>query len=128
MNGVQNERNKLLVRYRNELFDLTTFASKHPGGRNTLDAAHQSDIDYKFDEVVPHSDAAKYLINEYKVTSHNENNNDQTHAVMGAHKKSTKQNADRTFPNENGTNLVKFDESMEVRYMATRRFKKYSQC
>lgn len=117
MNGNQNERNKLLVRYRNELFDLTAFASKHPGGRNTLSAAHQSDIDYKFDEVVPHSDAAKYLINEYKVTNHTENNNDQAPTVKDTHQNSTKQNADRKFPNDIDTNLVKFDESMEVRHI-----------
>lgn len=65
---------KLLVRYKNETFDLTKFVQKHPGGRNTLNAVLNSDIDYKFETAMPHSPAAKYLLREYRVSSHVNNN------------------------------------------------------
>lgn len=81
MSGNQeaDESAKLLVRYKNETFDLTQFAHKHPGGRNTLSASINSDIDYKFETFMPHSQAAKYLLKEYHVSSqinNNNNNND----------------------------------------------------
>ncbi|XP_055320321.1 uncharacterized protein LOC129577397 isoform X2 [Sitodiplosis mosellana] len=69
------ESAKLLVRYKNETFDLTQFAHKHPGGKNTLSAALNSDIDYKFETAMPHSQAAKYLLKEYRVSSQINNNN-----------------------------------------------------
>lgn len=73
----QDNHTKLLVRYKNETFDLTHFAHKHPGGKNTLSAALNSDIDYKFETAMPHSQAAKYLLKEYRVSSQLNNNNDE---------------------------------------------------
>lgn len=69
----------MLVRYRNESYDLSEFMKKHPGGSNTLSGMVDADIDYKFDTSIPHSDAAKYLIREYKVRTNNgdECNNNQ---------------------------------------------------
>lgn len=76
MSGIQEADSKLLVRYKNETFDLTRFAHKHPGGKNTLSSAFNSDIDYKFETAMPHSQAAKYLLKEYRVSSQINNNND----------------------------------------------------
>lgn len=111
MSSDPNERSKLLVRYRNQLFDLTTFASKHPGGRNTLSGALESDIDYKFDEAVPHSDAAHYLINEYRVPDTAETNNNDHETAEARH---TKMSPNETAPDGNGSNILELDESLEV--------------
>lgn len=75
MSGNQVIRDKLLVRYKNEMFDLTQFAHKHPGGKNTLNAVHNSDIDFKFETAIPHSPAAKYLLKEYRVSNTSQMNN-----------------------------------------------------
>lgn len=71
--------NKFVVRYRSESYDLSEFVKKHPGGSNTLSGILDADIDFKFDTSIPHSDAAKYLIREYKVRTKNgdECNNNQ---------------------------------------------------
>lgn len=74
MKSNRNSDEKLLVRYKNETFDLTNFVHKHPGGTGTLTSMLDTDIDYKFENVMPHSDAAKYLINEYKLTNQTNNN------------------------------------------------------
>lgn len=115
MNSDPSERTKLLVRYRSQLFDLTAFASKHPGGRNTLTAALQTDIDYKFDEAVPHSDAAKYLINEYRAQGSPEaNNNDQTAGTEYEKAVANNKSADGVAADANGPHILELDESMEV--------------
>jgi 4-hydroxysphinganine ceramide fatty acyl 2-hydroxylase len=59
---------KFIVKYKNDLFDITKFMSKHPGGVNTLSGYNQKNIDEKF-QSVEHSPAAKYLLNEYKMTT-----------------------------------------------------------
>lgn len=69
MQNDQSDNESFLVRYRNETYDLAKFVHKHPGGRNTLSAVLNSDIDHKFENIMPHSDAAKYLINEYKISN-----------------------------------------------------------
>lgn len=71
------DSDKLLVRYKNETFDLTKFVKKHPGGRSTLNAVLNSDIDYKFETAMPHSPAAKYLLREYRVSSQMNNNDNK---------------------------------------------------
>lgn len=88
---------KFLVRYKNETFDITKFVDKHPGGRETLMTASNSDIDFKFDVAVPHSAAAKYLLNEYRVSTQCNNN------VKNYDEKATH-------------HLMQTDESMEVVY------------
>lgn len=107
-----NDPEKLLVRYKNERFDLTTFIHKHPGGKNTLNLAYNSDIDNKFDKIVPHSNAAKYLINEYKVPN-GVNNNDDSFGNISAMKIEAK-SYDDTNSNQFIDNSIKIDESMEV--------------
>lgn len=57
---------KFIVEYRNELYDVTEFLLKHPGGVNTLIGYNRKNIDEKF-ETVEHSPAAKYLLNDYKL-------------------------------------------------------------
>lgn len=74
MKSNRNTDEKFLVRYKNETFDLTNFVHKHPGGKGTLTSMLDTDIDYKFENAMPHSDAAKYLINEYKLTNQTNNN------------------------------------------------------
>lgn len=59
---------RMIVRYRNEMYDITDFLKNHPGGSSTLNSMLHADIDYKFDEGMPHSSAAKYLMREYKLS------------------------------------------------------------
>lgn len=59
---------KLLVRYKNKTFDVANFVEKHPGGPQPLLTALNTDIDVKFDSIVPHSAAAKYLMKDYLVS------------------------------------------------------------
>lgn len=103
-----HKASKLLVRYRNETFDLTQFAHKHPGGKNTISVALNSDIDYKFETIVPHSPAAKYLLKEYRITNQLNNNDQQFNREMLNEHKSNNDNADH---------LIKTDESMEVSFI-----------
>lgn len=57
---------KFIVRYRNETYDITNFLHKHPGGVNTLKGLENSDMTERFMKAPPHSDAAMYLMKEYK--------------------------------------------------------------
>lgn len=130
------DSDKLLVRYKNETFDLTKFVKKHPGGRSTLSAVLNSDIDYKFETAMPHSPAAKYLLREYRVSSQITNNNDNKfdcELLNGGHvdsggnaddssiKSNITSNGYDRISSDNKMNghdtidhLVKTDESMEV--------------
>ncbi|XP_031622038.1 dihydroceramide fatty acyl 2-hydroxylase FAH2 isoform X2 [Contarinia nasturtii] len=120
----QEIREKLFVRYKSETFDLTQFAHKHPGGKNTLSAAFNSDIDYKFETAMPHSQAAKYLLKEYRVSNQINNNNNNDDVVRDGNKcdsemSNSKQSSHgETFEhNSNGRNnvehLIRTDDSME---------------
>lgn len=105
---------KLLVRYKNETFDLTKFAAKHPGGRNTLSGVVNSDIDYKFETTMPHSQAAKYLLKEYRVPNQTNNNNSQFDSkILHEESKRDESNADERMDSEH---LIKTDDSMEVNW------------
>lgn len=106
---------KLLVRYKNETFDLTKFARKHPGGRNTLSAVLNSDIDYKF-ETLPHSPAAKYLLKEYRVPSQVNNNDSQfdVSELLNGKSKYDENVEHKTDGRDSIEHLVRTDESMEV--------------
>lgn len=68
----------ILVKYRNETFDISNFIHKHPGGINTLKGLEGSDMTSRFLKGPPHSDAAMYLMKEYKVSDleHVNNNNE----------------------------------------------------
>lgn len=67
--------NPLLVRYKDATYDLTEFAHKHPGGINTLKGLHNNDMQERFDKAPGHSDAAKYLMKEYRIRDKNNNSN-----------------------------------------------------
>lgn len=60
-----------IISYKNEQYDLTKFMNLHPGGINTLKGLENSDIEPRMNSVVPHSDAAMYLLKEYKVRQKN---------------------------------------------------------
>ncbi|KAL5289125.1 FA2H family protein [Megaselia abdita] len=68
----------ILVKYRNETFDISSLINKHPGGINTLKGLENTDMTSRFLKGPPHSDAAMYLMNEYKVSdpAHLNNNNE----------------------------------------------------
>lgn len=68
----------ILVKYRNETYDISSFIHKHPGGVKTLKGLEKSDMTSRFLKGPPHSDAAIYLMNEYKVrdSTNLENNNE----------------------------------------------------
>jgi cytochrome b involved in lipid metabolism len=73
---------KLIVKYKSDLFDITNFISKHPGGVNTLNGYNQKNIEEKFHSV-EHSPAAKYLLNEYKISTQQlETNNNELDESM----------------------------------------------
>lgn len=133
MKSNRNSDGKLLVRYKNETFDITNFAHKHPGGKGTLTSMLDTDIDYKFENAMPHSDAAKYLINEYKLT--NQTNNNHKSCDCNQAKNNNKPNEDHIGnisnhddghqctldKNGDGTcdsykHLIRTDDSMEVNY------------
>lgn len=108
----------MFVRYKNETYDLSKFTKKHPGGINTLNGMWNSDIDYKFEEAMPHSEAAKYLLMEYKVSNKtNENNlndvnSNRTDSIDGQQNA----NCDSDGANKiiNNDIFIKTDDSMEV--------------
>ncbi|CRK89267.1 CLUMA_CG003026, isoform A [Clunio marinus] len=66
-----NEK-KFIVEYKNQLYDITKFLSKHPGGVNTLIGYNRRNIEEKFLNV-EHSPAAEYLLKDYRVKSDNQN-------------------------------------------------------
>lgn len=113
MNEHQETQSKLLVRYRNETFDLTQFAHKHPGGKNTLSAALNSDIDYKFETAMPHSPSAKYLLKEYRVSNQVNNNDNKLYSEQLSNGEIFEH---KTNGRDNGDHLIKTDDSMEVKF------------
>ena len=70
----RNKPEKFIVQYKNDLYDITKFQSQHPGGLNTLSGLNNKTIDTRFDSS-PHSPAALYLMNEYKVEESDVNKN-----------------------------------------------------
>ncbi|XP_017049956.1 dihydroceramide fatty acyl 2-hydroxylase FAH2 [Drosophila ficusphila] len=59
--------NKYIVKYRQQYYDLSRFMHKHPGGINTLKGLNNGDMTGRFMKAPPHSDAAMYLMKEYKI-------------------------------------------------------------
>ncbi len=67
-NHVKVIEEKLVVAYKDELYDLTEFIYKHPGGVNTLSGKNQRNIEKSFHNAEhQHSKAAEYLLQEYKI-------------------------------------------------------------
>lgn len=58
---------KFIVKYRQQYYDLSRFMHKHPGGINTLKGLNSGDMTARFLKAPPHSDAAMYLMREYKI-------------------------------------------------------------
>jgi len=58
---------QLIVRYQDDIYNITEFIHKHPGGLNTLQGLSNSDMTKRFLNAPPHSDAAMYLMKEYKI-------------------------------------------------------------
>lgn len=71
MESKDGESEQILVHFKNELYDISEFAHKHPGGTNTLKGLNNNDMDERFAKGPPHSDAAMYLMKEYKVKNGN---------------------------------------------------------
>lgn len=65
--GEREQSNKFIVKYRQQYYDLSNFIDKHPGGVNTLKGLNQTDMTARFLKAPPHSDAAMYLMREYKI-------------------------------------------------------------
>lgn len=65
---------KFVVEYKKELYDITEFMHKHPGGINTLNGYNRKNIEDKFLSV-EHSTAAEYLLKDYKLKHQSEDNN-----------------------------------------------------
>lgn len=61
-------KEKLIVKFKNESYDLTNFLFKHPGGVGTLAHNNDKNIEKVFYES-DHSKAAEHLLNEYKIPS-----------------------------------------------------------
>jgi cytochrome b involved in lipid metabolism len=57
---------KFVVEYKKQLYDITSFVAKHPGGFSTLENLNHKNIELKF-KSIEHSKAAEYLLSEYKV-------------------------------------------------------------
>lgn len=101
-----------LVYYRDGVYDLTNFAHKHPGGRNTLSGLENRDIGKRMQSVPPHSDAAMYLMKEYQVAK----NKDQNNNANDTAEPPVKLDSGRPIAKDNLTDEFKnkSDESMEV--------------
>lgn len=68
---IATNTNKFIVKYRKNYYDISEFLHKHPGGINTLKGLQNSDMTSRFMKAPPHSDAAMYLMQEYKMQTAN---------------------------------------------------------
>lgn len=57
-----------IIRLNDETYDITRFLKNHPGGLNTLAGLNNTDIEKRFKQAPLHSDAALYLLHEYKIS------------------------------------------------------------
>lgn len=99
----------LLVRYKDSVYDLSDFAHKHPGGLNTLKGLHQQDMQERFEKAPGHSEAAKYLMKEYKIC---DKNNNAIDGKSNGHINGLKHGANGT-KHANGVIPQTTDDSME---------------
>ncbi|ALC40854.1 fa2h [Drosophila busckii] len=97
---------KFIVKYRQQLYDLSQFMHKHPGGINTLKGLSQADITARFQKAPPHSDAAMYLMREYKV-------NDGASRRLETAKLKAIELPEQSNSSEEDNNNNHLDESME---------------
>lgn len=76
--GEREQSDKFIVKYRQQYYDLSKFMHKHPGGVNTLKGLNQTDMTARFLKAPPHSDAAMYLMREYKIDAQDYENRRRT--------------------------------------------------
>ncbi|XP_034477837.1 dihydroceramide fatty acyl 2-hydroxylase FAH2 [Drosophila innubila] len=95
------QSNKFIVKYRQQYYDLSKFMHKHPGGITTLKGLNETDMTARFMKAPPHSDAAMYLMREYKVAPSEYEN----------HKKTREQRPPKT--TENGVELLQHPKVAE---------------
>lgn len=107
-----------IITYRNEVYDITRFIKKHPGGVNTLTGLNNRDIEGRLKLAPPHSGSAMYLLREYKLDN-------QKHNYVESMKSNGHLNGNSTHHESNGKNRTNgtnglhdlkngVDESMEV--------------
>ncbi|XP_037945116.1 dihydroceramide fatty acyl 2-hydroxylase FAH2 [Teleopsis dalmanni] len=108
-NDAQKETDSFIVKYKQNYYNITEFMHKHPGGITTLKGLNNADMTGRFMKAPPHSDAAMYLMKEYKIKTN------AKHAHTNGHNGLTK------VQKENGIELIEeedrndghLDESME---------------
>lgn len=69
-------KEKLIVSFKSDFYDLTGFILKHPGGITTLLNKNNKDIEKIFYET-DHSEAAEHLLNEYKISHEKKDQGDE---------------------------------------------------
>lgn len=57
---------EFIVQYKQKSYDIAKFVARHPGGINTLQNFKDAPIDQSFKKF-GHSDAAEYILDQYKV-------------------------------------------------------------
>lgn len=80
-NVEKSDEDDLVVKYKNEDYDISDFIVKHPGGVNYLNKKNNKSIDEDF-EKFKHSKAAEYLMKEYKVNKSETHDLDESMEVM----------------------------------------------
>lgn len=83
MKEIKSEPSDFLVKYKNETYNLKRFLHKHPGGVNTLGPLRNCDLTKILSQAPPHSDAAFYLMKEYRIDKDQNNNNNNSADVTG---------------------------------------------
>ncbi|ETN67075.1 fatty acid hydroxylase [Anopheles darlingi] len=86
----------LVVQYQGDWYDLTQFAHKHPGGKNSLAGLHDKNMEERFTRAPGHSQAAKYLMKEYRISSKKD---DPAKHTNGYAKNGTTKSANGKVPN-----------------------------
>lgn len=66
MSNKSKEKKKIIVRIEDHWFDLTDYASQHPGGETILRKYHGKDATDAFNDVKGHSDAI-HLLEELEI-------------------------------------------------------------
>lgn len=108
INDSESSSQPFLVYYDQGVYDLTNFAHKHPGGRNTLSGLQNRDIAQRLQAAPPHSKAAMYLMKEYRVANKSDlnNNTNQSDTHLSPPHLPLEEDDDKLRPQN--------DESMEV--------------
>lgn len=108
---------RLIVKYKNEVYDISEFRGKHPGGVNTLNGLMNADIGHRFDNAPPHSAAARYLMQEYRITSATDKNDNEIDASTDKRQGDGNVSYSRVNANAGTADMdlcIQTDDSMEV--------------